>query len=257
MGKNFIITEEDRKHIRGLYEQGVDPITTIYNKIKNKPIFQKIEKLYDPNINTFVRNVVNSFPTLKNKESIIVQQVQTGLKNPISYVNTNQSEIDKFSEDQLQEFPVGMFILFALIILIILIVRKNRPTPTPTPTPTPDNEATIKLKELDGKTVNLYNEPDEQMLYGKVMVFGFKFNDYSSDGGRSKVTFISSPGLSHWSIQCLSNPSRLGSSISGESGTVYNKEFTDKVQELVGSYCKKPSADYAYQNKDIDPSKMG
>ena len=237
-----------------LLEQKENIVMSVYNRIKNRPIVKTIEKLYNPNVEQFVKNVISKFPSFKKYESHIIQQVQQGMKNPESIIQNNQNEIEKFTTNQVQE-QIGGIIVLGLIGLVILIVLSRKVACDDV------KDATSKIQGLVGKTINLYNDDTEQILYGKVNVSDIMFMDCSTKGGRSHVLINYD-----WRIDCLANPSRLDSEITVTSRETvgrttiktssgkFNKSFTNNLQELVGQYCKKPDADFAYRSPNQNQS---
>ena len=256
MGQRLIISEEEKinilaKHVseKLLKEDKSSFIQTLYDRIKNRPVVKKIEIAYDPDLSKFVKNVVSAFPNLKKNESVLLQKVQSGQENPESFISNNQTDVEKTISNQIQE-QLGVFVLgFAALILLILIIKRSGLKCVE------NQEGTSRLQELVGKTINLYNDSNQQMLYGKVSITDIKFMDCSGDGGRSHVIMNFD-----WRVECLSNPSRLddniyvtsketvGKTTIKKSASKYNKSYTDKLQELVGQYCKKPDADFALQS---------
>jgi hypothetical protein len=254
MGQRLIITESERKEILSKYimqnvieEQNKGSIAVnLYNRIKNKPIVKKIESLYDPNLSKFVKNVVSNFPQLKKNETSILQQVTLSSKNPEEFLSKNSSSVDSVTNNQIEE-QVGAIILGFVALILLIVIIKNKGTSCQTNT-----EASKKLQPLVGLTVNLYNGENQQMLYGKVKINDIKFQDCYQEGSRSHIIMNYD-----WRVECLSNPSRLsnqidvverqnvGKTVIKSSSSKYNKEFTDRLQEIAGNFCRKPQADYS------------
>jgi hypothetical protein len=93
-----------------------------------------------------------------------------------------------------------------------------------------DKEKTATLRNnFLGKTINVYNDLQQQNLYGMLRI------DVLVE------------------IHCLANPDRLSNEMDMYQGTTnkgsfYNKQFTDKLLSLSNGWCKKPSADFAKTN---------
>jgi hypothetical protein len=247
MGKKYIISESQYNLI---LEQKNSFAVSLYNRIKNKPIVKKIEGLYDSNLSKFVDNVVKSFPTLKNKETVITNELKKGLQEPETFLQNNQKSIENISSGQIQE-QVGGFVLGLIgIIILIGILKKS------TIGCQEEKNASSNLQDLIGKTINLYNDSSEQMLYGKVKINDIKFMDCSGEGSRSHVIMNYD-----WRVDCLSNPSRIGNEINvtslqrigkttvKTSSGKFNSSFTNLIQQKVGEFCKKPSADFALNRR--------
>ncbi len=253
MGKKYIISESQYNII---LEQKNSFVTTIYNRIKNKPFVKKIESLYDPNLSKFIDNVVSIFPTLKSKKELLSQELEKGLQNPEEFLKKNQGGINKIETNQIQEQAIAIFLSLLLVMILIVAVKKTSKFCVSNP------KAEQKLSTLIQKTVNLYNDKDEQMLFGKIKIGSIVFNDCSNTNTRSSVVFNSD-----YVINCKSNPSRIdnviyytskervGNTTLKSTNEKYNKQFTDEVQNLIGEFCKKPSADFAL-NRDSSSSSI-
>jgi hypothetical protein len=246
---------------------------SIYNRIKNKPIVKKLESLSDPNFSKFVSNVVREFPKFKGKEQELSSKGLTLLKNPENFIQSNQGQIDKIANSQLTEQIASQIILTTFGLLLLMLVVYSAKYGKKINTPAKEeikirkeelSEVNRKLQVLKGKTVNLYNDQSEQILYGTETVSDIEFFDLSKSGGRSGVKFglgyqlqKISPDLGKvygiYEIICLSNPERLADYIVREgeyiSNYKYNKKFTDAVGAIAGSYCKAPSADFSVIQK--------
>jgi ribosomal protein S8 len=297
MGQRLIISEEERKEILSKYimenvieEQKKGSIAVnLYNRIKNKPIVKRLESLADPDFKKFVANVVREFPKYKKKESEMVSQGMTMMKNPEAYLEKNQSKVDQFAGSQIAEQAGGLAIVgvvgVTLLMLIIYTAKYGKkiepttqsnnpiiktPTSTPKPPAPPKSDIDKKLEVLDGKTVNLYNDPNEQVLFGTERVTDFRFFDNSKQGERSGVRFglglraldidpyselVQKLAKVHgvYEIICLANPERLADFIVKEGEYTkdykYNKKFTDTVAQIAGPYCKRPEADFSVVSK--------
>jgi len=253
MGTKYIISESQYNFI---LEQQNSFVTSLYNRIKNKPFVKKIESLYDPNLSKFVDNVVSGFPALKNKKELLSKELEKGLQNPEEFLKRNQGGINKIETNQIQEQAIAILLSFLLVMILVVAVKKSSKFCVSNP------EADQKLSALIGKRLNLYNDPEEQMLFGTIKITNIVFDDCSTADARSKVIFNSD-----YVVECKSNPSRMDDTIyystkenvsatKAGSRTVatttvkrtdekYNKQFTDAVQNLVGNFCKKPEADFA------------
>lgn len=103
------------------------------------------------------------------------------------------------------------------------------------------------LLPFNGKTVNLYNDSNQQVLWGKIKIEKMEFYDRTSFGERSGIKI--STDLGNYEIICLSNPNRLSNYLVEEgkytTDLKYNKGFTDAVISKAPNFCKKPSADFA------------
>jgi hypothetical protein len=255
MGTKYIISESQYNFI---LEQQNSFVMSLYNRIKNKPFVKKIESLYDPNLSKFIDNVVSNFPNLKNKKEILSKELEKGLQNPEEFLKRNQGGINKIESNQIQEqiAPIIILLNFLLVMILIVTIKKSSKFCVSNP------EADQKLSALIGNRLNLYNDPEEQMLFGTIKIKNIVFNDCSTADARSKVIFNS-----EYVVECKSNPSRMDDTIyystkenvsttKAGSRTVatttvkrtdekYNKQFTDAVQNLVGNFCKKPEADFA------------
>ena len=239
MGKKYIITENQYNVI---LEQDNSFVTSLYNRVKNKPIIKKIESLYDENVSTFIDNVISNFSVLNNKGQILKNEVKKTLSNPESFLQKNYKEIEN---NRIQEQLGGVVLFFVVVILLIILIKKRSFCQT-------DSGATSKLQSLLGKRINLYNDIDEQMLYGTIKVGSISFLDCSKSDSRSKVIINSD-----YAIECKSIPSRIdnklyrttkekvGNYTVKKTNESFNEEFTNEVQKLVGSFCKTPVADFA------------
>lgn len=266
MGKKYIITENQYNVI---LEQDNSVITNLYNRVKEKPIVKKIESLLDPDFKTFMNNVVKEFPQLKDKEQSFLSQGLKILSNPEDFIIKNQKEVDKILEEQLVEQAVGKFIIstFGVFFLLLLIytAKFGKKIVKPENLRKEElSEVNKKLQVFRNKTVNLYNNAAEQILFGTENVVDIEFFDKSKWGGRSGVKFgfgfaLQKSGKSgtsiygNYEIICLSNPARLADFIVREGEYTkdlkYNKKFTDAVGEIAGQYCKAPTADFSVVQK--------
>jgi hypothetical protein len=282
MSKRLIITEEEKRNILSLYEQKDDGdfIVNIYNKIKGNPTMKKIDSLYDSNLITFISKVIKNFPNIVGgKEKEFRDKVNGFMKNPLSIIKQYQKQIESYSASKLNEqsfIAIELGILAVMLIIVYIVhVRyekkvkeeealryKNMPSPTPTPE---KSEIDKQLEVLNGKTLNIYNDVEEQILFGKDNIQNLHFEDKSNVGGRSSVKFgftVKDPQLQKvllpfgvYEIPCLSNPDRLAGFIVKEGEYTkdlkYNKKFTDAVSNIVSPFCKKPDADFgSIDNKD-------
>jgi len=272
MGKKYIITESQ---YNVLLEQENSFVNSFYNKIKDKPIVKKIESLSDPNFKTFVSNVIKEFPKLKNKEQLFISKGMELLQNPKDFFIKNKKGVEKMLESQLSEqvsdiVGGGILTFFGIFFLVLIIYTAKYGQKINKPDKIRKeelSEVNQKLQVLKGKTVNLYNDQSEQILYGTEIVTDIEFFDLSKSGGRSGVKFGMgyklqkiSPDLGKvygiYEIICLSNPERLADYIvrQGEyiSNYKYNNKFTDAVGTIASSYCKAPSADFSVVQKPND-----
>jgi hypothetical protein len=121
-----------------------------------------------------------------------------------------------------------------------------------------DKEKTATLRNnFLGKTINVYNDLQQQNLYGMLRIDGIVFRDPELNSGRVKMDLSDGVTTSQFEIRCLANPDRLGNEMdmmkgSGPAATVdttkYNKQFTDKLISLSSGWCKRPNADFAQTN---------
>ena len=124
------------------------------------------------------------------------------------------------------------------------------------------------LESLNGKTINLYLNPSEQKLVKKISVKDIKFNPRTD--GSSYLTFVEN-GLPQitYTIACTYNPSKFEERIHREkSGSdfeqrivkiidnpsydanfVYNRKFTNELNNRFSKFCKKPEADFSLTQK--------
>lgn len=277
MGQRLIITEEEKKDILFLYEQQLPQniLNAIYNKIKDKPIVKKIESLYDNDINKFLNNVVNAFPKFKGNQNEMMSKLKELMSNPDSVVKQYGKDIQTLVGNQIQE-QGSVFATTWIIICIIMVIigtiqkvryKNKQPQTTPTQQPKIEelepkiSEADEILKQFQFNTLNLYNDEQEQILWGREYIFRPKFIDVASSGGRSGVIFgfgkdASSEykdSLGDYEVPCLSNPSRLANFIikKGKYDIVnrkYNKNFTEQLNSKVGQFCRKPEADFGVKS---------
>jgi hypothetical protein len=248
-----------------------DYILSFYEKIKNNPLVKKIESLYDVNPNKFLDNVIKAIPKLSSKRNQMLGKFNELSSNPESLIKQYGKSIENLGSNQLKEQGVGFGTTWLIIITIMLIIgtvqrikynkqqKSKISIPTPTPTPIAKSDADTLLEEINGKTINLYNDVEEQILYGRDRVNNISFQDSSLFGGRNGVVFglgrfFSSDSdikktLGDYEVICLSNPDRLAPFIvlKGQydiTSRKYNKKFTDYLNEKVGQFCKKPDADF-------------
>lgn len=262
MKKVIRLTESDLINIvkKVLNEQSQTKpsfISKLYDRIKNKPLVKKVDSLYDPDLKKFISNVIKEFPNLKKNENLFLQKIKELEKNPEDFLSNQESNLNKLLNNQLQEQVAGVIALsfLALILLIFLVKKKNGFCKV-------GESATQKLEGLVGKTVNIYNDESEQMLYGKIKINTIYFEDCSNSSSRSSVKINSD-----LSVECLANPSRMDNKIylssketvgrtTAGAKTVstttvireddkFNKKFTEHLQTLVGNFCQKPAADYS------------
>ena len=259
MKKVIRLTESDLTKIvkKVIEEQKSSVINRIFNRVKNNPTFKKIQSLYNKDVSIFVRNVVNNFPKLKNKESELLNLVNQGLKNPETFITKYEGELDK---QKIQEQAVILFSLgiFALWVIIAIILQGPKVQGCTTA-----QEPTDKLKNMIGKTVNLYNDENNEYLYGREVIKSVRFDDCGAEGQSKIIMFTKS--LGRLQISCLLNSQRLDtrivSLVKDSKGnkfieTVkYNKPLTDEFTRTVSQYCVRPAADYA-ANQNITPSNM-
>jgi hypothetical protein len=268
-----------------------DYILSFYEKIKNNPLVKKIESLYDVNPNKFLDNVIGAIPKLNSKRNQMLSKFNELSSNPEPLIKQYGKTIEDLGNKQLQEQGAVFATSWMIIIAIMLIVgtlekrrykrqqdKLNVPKttstsqPTPTPTPTPKSESDTLLEEIDGKTINLYNDIEEQILFGRDIIYKPRFVDSSKNGGRSSVTFgfgqmfTTSPELKDvfgdYEVICLSNPDRLAPFIVKKgkydiTSRKYNKKFTDFLNEKVGQFCKKPQADFGVNKTKRNSDNIG
>ena len=277
MGQRLIITEEEKKDILFLYEQQLpqNTLNAIYNKIKDKPIVKKIESLYDNDINKFLNNVVNAFPKFKGNQNEMMSKLKELMSNPDSVVKQYGKDIQTLVGNQIQEQGSAFATTWIIICIIMVIIgtiqkvryKNKQPQTTPTQQPKIEelepkiSEADEILKQFQFNTLNLYNDEQEQILWGREYIFRPKFIDVASSGGRSGVIFgfgkdVPSEykdSLGDYEVPCLSNPSRLANFIikNGKYDIVnrkYNKNFTEQLNSKVGQFCRKPEADFGVKS---------
>ena len=260
MSKIIRLTEDDLTKIikKVINEQKSSVINRIFNRVKNNPTFKKIQSLYNKDVSIFVRNVVNNFPKLKNKESELLNLVNQGLKNPETFITKYEGELDK---QKIQEQAVILFSLgfFALWMIIAIILRGPKVQGCTTA-----QEPTDKLKNMIGKTVNIYNDENNDRLYGTVTIKSIKFQECSSSGGGTVVVETGLP-LGRLDVNCLYNSQKLDPKMFSYttdskgrkyiSSAKYNETFTNELSNLVSQYCVRPAADYAV-NQNITNSNM-
>ena len=154
------------------------------------------------------------------------------------------------------------------IILFIIIQADLNIKQAPSPAPITVSPETTELKKLfKGKTINLYNDPDQRMLWGKLEISDI---GWENNGEIQWVTMI---GYDHYSskvfypfaIKGLLNPPSVDSRIiqykdlkissdkefglavdkETQISTHYNKSFTDELSRTATPWIKKPEADYS------------
>ena len=120
-------------------------------------------------------------------------------------------------------------------------------------------KTTILRNNFLGKTINLYNDEQQQNLFSMLRIDDILFRDPELNSGRVKMDLSNGATSNPFEIYCLSNPERLSNeinlmSVSGPSlgatirTTLYNKQLTDKLLSLSNGWCKKPNADFAKTN---------
>jgi hypothetical protein len=285
MRKVVRLTETDLRNIvsKILKEQNENKLSNrVYNTIKNFPLVRKIEKSYDPDLKKHILNLVGITPKLKGRESELISKASSnklGLEDLADKLNT---EINKLKSSSLNEQTPSLIHIVTPIILVFLILfirqimydkknpeerDKKKSEKPPLGSPKELSEIDKKLEVFENKTVNLYNDPQEQILYGKEIISSISFFDNSQLGGRSGVKFglgfqfqeltpnsrLAQKIFGLYEIICLSNPVRLADYIvrEGEYTTnlKYNKKFTDAVGAIAGQYCKSPAADFSVLQK--------
>lgn len=290
MKKIIRLTETDLCKIVNLIlkEQSENKLSNkIYSVIKNLPLVKKIEKSYNPDLKKHIINLVGITPKLKGKESELISNAATNKLGLEDLANKLNSEISKLENSKLNEqgvTPTGWIISIPTLIFLILFIRQivyNKLNPesnqkkTTRQTEIPQqvkekNEVDKKLEIFNGKTVNLYNDPEEQILFGTEKIYDMRFFDKSNEGGRSGIKFglglsiqdIDSENelstklaklMGVYEIVCMSNPTRLANFIVKEGQYTkdykYNKKFTDSVSTIAGQYCKRPEADFGVIGK--------
>jgi hypothetical protein len=276
MGQRLIITEEERIQIlkqHKLLNEGV--IETLVSKLSGTKLYQAVDKAWDKNPAVFVQNFVKQMPKFKDKSQELLQKIKE-----VSNMNDNQklSFINKYKNSAVQDVNVldknmneqilaGIYLGIILIVLIYIIIgiiksgkQKDIKEVPPTEPTTPvkiKSEIDKQLEVFNKKTINLYNDLDEQIIYGRDIIFNPKFIDVSTEGGRSGVIFGFGQGLpsdlkdylGDYEIPCLSNPDRLASFIVRKGkydiqSRKYNKRFTDELSKIASPFCKKPDADF-------------
>lgn len=286
MGNRLIITEEEKKNILFLYEQQLpqNNLNVLYNKIKDKPIVKKIESLYDDDLNKFLNNVVNAFPKFKGKQNDMMSKLKEFMSNPDSVVRQYGKDIETHVGSQLQEQGAAFATTWVIICAIMLIIgtiqkaRYKNKNKNPQTTPTPQtkieepklSEADEILKQFQFNTLNLYNDEQEQILFGRETIISPKFVDVAPIGGRSGVIFgfgqyTSSDvrdTVSLYEVPCLSNPSRLANFIVKKGkydidSRKYNKNFTEQLNSKVGQFCRKPEADFGVKSSTQKNNTIG
>jgi hypothetical protein len=114
-------------------------------------------------------------------------------------------------------------------------------------------KTTILRNNFLGKTINVYNDVQQQTLWGMLRIDGIVFRDPELNSGRVKMDLSDGGVTFPFEIRCLANPDRLGNELDLMKGTTveetkYNKQFTDKLLSLSNGWCKKPNADFAKTN---------
>jgi hypothetical protein len=276
MGQKMVISEQEKNEILRQYHLINESIsTTIANKLSGTKLYQLVDKSWDSNPMIFVKNILQEIPSLKNKQSELSQKVTNITKmddnQKISFINGNRSTVEKEisnTEKSLTEQVMLWYTIAAVVFIycIIGIVRMEKMRKTdpekydkiknPPMSLTDDETATQELSDLIGKTINLYNSSDERDLNQRIKILGIKFKSYKASGGWVQFKTMSEA----YSVGCLVNPDELAHNIqkSNSISNYYNEKFTTLLNEKVGRFCKKPSADFgSIPNKNIDPSKMG
>jgi hypothetical protein len=277
MGKRIFITEQEKKDILTQYNLlNENILISIANKLSGTKLYKLVDRLWDSNPINFVQNIIKEIPNIKNKQSELLQKITNISKmdgnQKLSFVNNNKGSVEKElinGEKTLTEQVVLWYSIGAIVFIYCLIgivrmekMRKSNPEKyndikNPPISLTDDETSTKELSDIIGKTVNLYNTSDERDLYKRIKIIDIKFKSQKTSTGYVEFRTKSETYL----VGCLTNPDRLATNVqkmNTVSDYYYNNKFTTLLDEKVGHFCKKPSADFSsIPNKDIDPSKMG
>lgn len=299
MGKKIIrLTENDLKKIiiKILSEQTENN----FDKLKSHPLWKRISKIWDGNIDNLPSTIVKILPQLD------IEKIED-IKNRVLKMDPNQKldiisknfNINEQSYGYGREQP-GYGALYALILSFMAwiayenypkVVQKRNQSKIDKEQQLRDEELRRKeeqeklkelerqkylelygdLESLNGKTINLYLDPSEQKLVKKIGVSDIKFNPRTD--GSSYLTFVEEgiPFITY-TIACTYNPSKFEDRIhreksgsdftqriikiidnpSYESDFVYNRKFTNELNNRFSKFCKKPEADFATNRRQTN-----
>jgi hypothetical protein len=216
--KKLIITESEKKNIiesHSLINESI--LDSIINQIKKTKIYQKVEKVYDPNPATFVNNVLPIFPKvqqLKDKLLSTITDISKMSKDEKeNYIKKNSSEVLTNMTKLNEQIAFGVAFLTLIFIGIIYIIIGISKSDSPQERDRKlaiqqqkDNEQVekdnlekqqrleaekLKYKEQNdilesnfmSKTLNLYDDSAEQTLnsnFSPLTIKGIKFKQINS-----------------------------------------------------------------------------
>ena len=288
----IIITEEERNHIVKLHKLVNESIfDSIINKLKNTSLYQKVERAYDPDPVTFVKNILPQFPKLeKLKDKLLGQITQISKmsdEQKQQFVKQHSNEINQAPQLN-EQFLEGAFLLLVLVAVIYITVgisksdspqvRKEKEQQKQEQERQNKEQEALKYKEqndllsqtFNGKTINLYNDSTQQTLnsdYSPFKIISARFVQVNSST-KGVVLQGTNPettkGLFGGRLvtSCKQNPDEFASVMSiydnlgNDSKVFYNKAFTDKLNQIGAQWCIKPKADFGSIRSKTDTSNM-
>jgi hypothetical protein len=245
-------------------------IKEILSKLSSIPIFDRVKKCYSPTPEYFVENLKKEFPEIGPKSSELLVKMKSVLKmkkpEMLQYLSKNWKKMisGDLSESEIlsEALPPGMpgLIAFGVAIILLIIYSATMPDPVATPEPAPAQvEPSVKspetlelMKLFSGKTINLYNDPEQRYLYGKLKIDIIRWYAEEIEGGiqRVEMTCVSNylgRDIKHrYIIKGLLNPPSISKAILDDDRSIfYNGSFTDELNRIATPWIKKPDADYS------------
>jgi hypothetical protein len=96
-----------------------------------------------------------------------------------------------------------------------------------------DKEKTATLRNnFLGKTINVYNDLQQQNLYGMLRIDGIVFRDPELNSGRVKMDLSDGVTTSQFEIHCLANPDRLSNEMDMYQGTTNKNQVPISLKQI-------------------------
>ena len=250
----------------------VPQIKEILSKLSTIPIFDRVKKCYSPTPEYFVENLKKEFPEIGPKSSELLGKMKSVLKmkkpEMLQYLSKNWKKMisgDLSESETLHEaLPPNVIVLivFGCAIILLIIISSNRnleSAPEPAQVEPAQVEPWVKspetlelMKLFSGKTINLYNDPEQRYLYGKLKIDIIRWYAEEIEYGiqRVEMTCVSNylgRDIKHrYIIKGLLNPPSISKDILDDDRSIfYNGSFTDELNRIATPWIKKPDADYS------------